>query len=67
MFPTSSTIDLATPSTAELFIGWFLDDFSMFSHLSDEELLSWLPFLTVFFRWYLKRVRERFHLKSGRS
>jgi len=40
MLPASSTIDLATPFTAELFIGWFLDDFSMFSNLSDEELLE---------------------------
>jgi hypothetical protein len=40
MFPASSTIDQATPSTAELFIGWHHNDPSMFSHLSDEELLK---------------------------
>jgi hypothetical protein len=40
MLPASSTIDQATPSTAELFIGWLLNDPSMFSHLSDEELLE---------------------------
>jgi hypothetical protein len=71
MFPASSTFDQATPFTAELFIGWLLNDPSMFSHLSDGELLELasllnrvLPLIIKARQWEISS-EERKELEAG--